>query len=148
VPDARDIPASADSELAESWQLLMGLVLDQRWRWSEVATNLGLSQAGLRALLAIEPGNPRPQRDLAAAMNCDPSYVTAMIDDLEQAGYAKRRSSAEDRRVKVVALTDAGIAALGAARDGLFSPPPQLARLSAIQQRHLAQLLREALGGG
>jgi DNA-binding MarR family transcriptional regulator len=71
-----------------------------------------------------------------------------MIDDLEQAGYARRRSSAEDRRVKVVALTDAGIAALGAARDGLFSPPPQLGRLPAIQQRHLAQLLREALGGG
>jgi MarR family transcriptional regulator, organic hydroperoxide resistance regulator len=148
VPDAQAIPAGADSELAESWQLLMGLVLDQRWRWSEVATNLGLSQAGLRALLAIEPGNPRPQRDLATAMNCDPSYVTAMIDDLEQAGYARRRLSAEDRRVKVVDLTDAGIAALGAARDGLFSPPPQLGRLSAIQQRHLAQLLREALGGG
>ena len=126
----------------------MGLVLDQRWRWPEVATELGLSQAGLRALLAIEPDAPRPQRDLATAMNCDPSYVTAMVDDLEQAGYAIRRPSADDRRVKTVALTDAGIAALTAARDGLFSPPSQLVRLSRARQRQLADLLRQAVGAG
>lgn len=135
----------AEPELAESWQLVMGLVLGQRWRWAEVATELGISQAGLRALLAIEPDRPRPQRDLAKAMNCDPSYVTAMIDDLEQAGYATRRPATEDRRIKTVALTTAGITALRAAQDGLLSPPQQLARLSPPQQRSLAQLLRQAL---
>ncbi len=140
-----DPPGLAEPELAESWQLLMGVVLDQRWRWSEVATELGISQAGLRALLAIEPDHPRPQRDLAKALNCDPSYVTAMIDDLEQAGYATRRAATEDRRIKTVALTAAGITALRAARDGLLSPPPQLTRLSPAQQRSLAHLLRRAL---
>ena len=61
----------------------MELVLDQRWRWSEVAAKLRVSQAGLRALLAIDPDEPRPMRDLAEALNCDASYVTAMVDDLE-----------------------------------------------------------------
>lgn len=145
TPDAH---SAIEPELAQSWQLLMGLVLDQRWRWSEVATELGISQAGLRALLAIELDRPRPQRDLAKVMNCDPSYVTAMIDDLEQAGYATRQASAEDRRIKVVALTATGVTALQTARDGLFSPPPQLARLPTAQQRSLAKLLGLALGDG
>lgn len=125
--------------------MLMGLVLDQRWRWPEVSTELGISQAGLRALLAIDPADPRPMRDLARSMNCDASYVTAMIDDLEQAGYARRRPASTDRRVKVVVLTDAGIAALRTAQDGLLSPPPPLSRLSGPQQRSLARLLRQAL---
>ena len=136
----------AEQELGEAWQLLMGLVLDQRWRWSEVSAELGISQAGLRALLAIDPDGPRPMRDLAHAMNCDPSYVTTMIDDLEQAGYARRQPATKDRRVKIVALTAAGIAALRSARDGLLAPPPQFSTLTRPQQRTLARLLRMALG--
>lgn len=135
----------ADEKLVEAWRLLMGLVLDQRWRWSELSSELGISQAGLRALLAIDPSDARPMRDLAQAMNCDASYVTAMVDDLEQAGYAERRPGRVDRRVKTVAMTEAGIAALRIAQDGLLGPPPQLARLTANQQRALAKLLHTAL---
>lgn len=145
MPQTSAGSGSADQELAEAWQLLMGLVLDQRWRWPEVSDVLGISQAGLRALLAIDPDDPGPMRDLARAMNCDASYVTAMVDDLEQAGYAERRAAAEDRRLKIVALTDAGISALRTARDGLLTPPPQLSRLTRPQRRELARLLRQAL---
>jgi DNA-binding MarR family transcriptional regulator len=134
-------------ELVEGWRLLVGFVLDQRWRWAEVATDLGITQAGLRALLAISPDNPRPMRELATVMNCDPSYVTAMVDDLERAGYAIRQP-APDRRVKTVVLTPAGLAAIGTARDGLFSPPPALVRLPRARQRELARLLRDALASG
>ena len=125
--------------------MLMGLVLDQRWQWADVAARLRITQAGLRALLAIEPDCPRSMRDLAGVMNCDPSYVTAMVDDLERAGFATRRPASDDRRIKTVALTPAGLDALRVARDGLFSPPPQLTRLSPARQRHLARLLRDGL---
>lgn len=141
----RSADPGADPELVEAWGLLMGLVLDQRWRWSEVAAQLRITQAGLRALLAIEPDQPRSMRDLATLMNCDPSYVTAMVDDLERAGYAARSPAANDRRIKTVTLTSAGLDALRTARDELFSPPPQLARLPPARQRHLAHLLRDGL---
>ena len=144
MPRTTESSGTADHELAEAWQLLMGLVLDQRWRWPKVSDELGISQAGLRALLAIDPDDPRPMRDLARAMNCDASYVTGMVDDLERVGYAERRTAAEDRRLKIVALTDAGISALRTARDGLLTPPPQLSRLTRPQQRELARLLRRA----
>lgn len=123
----------------------MGVVLDQRWRWTEVSGELGISQAGLRALLAINPDDPRPMRDLGRAMNCDASYITAMIDELERAGYAERRQATADRRVKLVMLTASGVAALRTARDGLLAPPAELSRLTVPQQRSLARLLRRAL---
>jgi DNA-binding MarR family transcriptional regulator len=101
VPHTTESSGSADEELAEAWQLLMGLVLDQRWRWPEISEVLGISQAGLRALLAIDPDDPHPMRDLARAMNCDASYVTAMVDDLEQAGgtpnVVRRLKTADSR---------------------------------------------------
>jgi DNA-binding MarR family transcriptional regulator len=137
--------ASSDDELTLAWRSLMGLVLDQRWRWADVATELGISQAGLRALLAIDPDEPRPMRDLAVAMNCDASYVTAMVDDLERAGYAERLPAPTDRRVKTVALTPTGRDALQTVQNQLFAPPDQLAALPAHERDTLARLLRSAL---
>ena len=135
----------ADDELRLAWRLLMELVLDQRWRWSEVAAQLGISQAGLRALLAIDPDEPRPMRELALAMNCDASYVTAMVDDLERAGFAERRPAPADRRVKTVALTPEGRAALHTVRNELLAPPSQLVQLPAHKRDSLARILRLAL---
>lgn len=144
--DARDL--RADDELRLAWRLLMELVLDQRWRWTEVAGKLGISPAGLRALLAIDPDEPRPMRDLAVAMNCDASYVTAMIDDLERARYAQRVPAAADRRVKTIALTPEGRVALKTVQNELLAPPDQLARLPASERESLARLLRLALREG
>jgi DNA-binding MarR family transcriptional regulator len=135
----------ADPLLVETWQKLMGFVLEQRFRWAEVSAELGITQAGLRALLAIDPRQPQSMRELAIGLNCDPSYITAMIDDLERADLAARQPSPADRRVKTVVLTPRGISALQTARDGLLSPPPQLAQLSKADQQQLARLLQQGL---
>jgi DNA-binding MarR family transcriptional regulator len=140
-----DQPEGADPLLVETWQQLMGLVLEQRFRWAEVADQLGIAQAALRALLAIDPSRPQSMRELATAMNCDPSYITAMIDDLERAGLATRRPSTTDRRVKTVVLTRRGNVALRTARDGLLAPPPQLAQLTKTEQQKLARMLQQGL---
>lgn len=145
-PNAQHPPA--DDELRLVWRQLMGLVLDQRWRWTEVAAKLQISQAGLRALLAIDPEEPRPMRELARAMNCDASYVTAMVDDLERAGLAERLADPADRRVKTVALTPTGRDALQTVQNELLAPPDQLARLPAPERDSLARLLRRALPSG
>ncbi len=134
-----------DPLLVETWQQLMGFVLEQRFRWAEIAADLGITQAGLRALLAIDPRQPQSMRELATAMNCDPSYITAMIDDLERAGLAVRQPSQADRRVKTVVLTPGGMTALQTARDGLLYPPPQLAQLTPAEQQQLARLLQHGL---
>jgi DNA-binding MarR family transcriptional regulator len=68
-----------------------------------------------------------------------------MIDDLERAGLATRQASAADRRVKTIGLTRRGAAALRTARDGLLSPPRQLAQLTRTEQQQLARLLQQGL---
>ena len=135
-------------ELRVAWRLVMEMVLEQRWRWAEVAEKLKIPQAALRALLAIDPDEPRPMRDLAEAMNCDASYVTAVVDDLERAGYANRRTAPADRRVKTVVLTAAGRRALRTVQEELLAPPPQLDRLPAAEREALARLLQRALASG
>jgi DNA-binding MarR family transcriptional regulator len=135
-------------ELAQAWRALAELILRQRWRGAEVAEQLGISQAGLRGLLAIDPDRPRSMGDLARELNCDRSYVTAIVDDLQRAGIAERRVSPRDRRIKIIALTPTGGRALATVRDALMKPPAQLATLTARQQRTLAGLVRRATGGG
>jgi DNA-binding MarR family transcriptional regulator len=143
---ASDDPGIAP-ELDQAWPALVGLIMQQRWRWAEVADQLGISQAGLRGLLAVDPDQPRSMGDLARELNCDRSYVTAIVDDLERAGLAERRVAPEDRRVKTIALTPAGGRALQTVRDSLMKPPAELAALTAAQQRTLASLVRKAVGG-
>jgi DNA-binding MarR family transcriptional regulator len=147
VADSPRSKAEPD-ELRVAWRLVMEMVLEQRWRWAEVAEKLKIPQAALRALLAIDPDEPRPMRDLAEAMNCDASYVTAVVDDLERAGYANRRTAPADRRVKTVVLTAAGRRALRTVQEELLAPPPQLDRLPAAEREALARLLQRALASG
>ena len=143
---ASDQPGIAP-ELDQAWPALVALITQQRFRWTAVAEQLGISQAGLRGLLALDPQQPGSMGDLARELNCDRSYVTAIVDDLERVGMAERRVSAQDRRVKTIALTSAGDQALRTARDLLTKPPPELATLTATQQRTLANLVRKATRG-
>jgi DNA-binding MarR family transcriptional regulator len=144
---ASDQPGIAP-ELDQAWPALVGLIMQQRWRWADVAEQLGITQAGLRGLLAIDPDQPRSMGDLAAELRCDRSYVTAIVDDLERAGMAERRAAAQDRRVKFIALTPAGVRALRTVREVLMKPPAELAALTPTQQRTLAKLVRKAAGWG
>jgi DNA-binding MarR family transcriptional regulator len=134
-----------EGELAAAWPAFMGVLLEQRMRWSEVAAELHLAPGALRALLAVDPDRPRPMSELARELDCDRSYVTGIVDDLERAGYAERRPDPADRRIRTVALTATGRRALGVVRDRLMSPPPELAILTPAQQRALAGLLRRAV---
>ena len=80
-------------------------------------------------------------RDLADYFRCDPSYVTSLVDGLEAAGLAERRSHPTDRRVKMVALSRAGVDALVQARKILGEPPASFDVLSTPEVLRLRSLL-------
>jgi len=48
------------------------------------------------------------QRDLADALRLDPSQIVALVDQLEDRGFAERRPAPTDRRLKAVVVTDQG----------------------------------------
>jgi len=85
-------------------------------------------------------------RDIADSFGCDASYVTNLVDGLEEKGYAKRQPHPTDRRVKTIVLTKRGFAAKEKALAVLHEPPASFGALSAAEQRTLRDLLRTIVG--
>jgi len=83
--------------------------------------------------------------EMAKGLGCDPSYVTALVDDLDERGLARRQPAPYDRRVKIVALTEEG-RALADEIDAILSVPPSaFAALSQVELRQLSNLLDKVL---
>jgi DNA-binding MarR family transcriptional regulator len=62
----------------------------------------------VRALAALARGEQLTAGELARSAELRPATVTALLDQLEDAGILRRTRSTEDRRVYMVSLTDAG----------------------------------------
>jgi MarR family transcriptional regulator for hemolysin len=73
--------------------------------------HLGISQASWMAIaLAAKEREPLSQTKLAARVGVEDPTMVATIDRLVKAGYMLRTPSETDRRVKLISLTEAGMA--------------------------------------
>lgn len=96
----------------------------------------------LKLLVADEPST---MSELATALSCDASNVTAIIDRLEARGFVERKAAGHDRRVKVLVVTDSGKIAHARLAARMEQAPPAIANLSLADQRLLRDVLRRAL---
>lgn len=106
--------------------------------------DLGLTLPQATALRDLD--TPLTMRELAGLMCCEPSNVTFVVDRLTERGLAERRPHPTDRRAKMIALTDEGVAL----RERLLERAAQeapLAHLGEEQAAHLCEALRAALEG-
>lgn len=88
--------------------------------------------AALQAV-GLQPG--MDQRTLARTIGFDTSTIAGVIDRLESRGLMQRNASAQDRRVRLLTLTEAGVALLAAlvpamlqAQQRILSPLPEAER--------------------
>jgi DNA-binding MarR family transcriptional regulator len=107
---------------------------------------LGLAPKQMGVLWRLEPGDEVPMRVLAESLYCDASYMTDLVDRLEERGLIERRSSPDDRRVKLIALTADGERTRARALELLYDPPEELSNLEPAELEALARLLDKALG--
>ena len=75
--------------------------------------NAFLQESGLRlrhyALLRfLATSEGALQRELSTSLGYDPSAIVGLVDDLEKLGFAERRPSPDDRRSRIVVLTEPG----------------------------------------
>ncbi|GAA3907207.1 MarR family winged helix-turn-helix transcriptional regulator [Streptomyces gulbargensis] len=94
----------------------LGFLLSYRGELTAARIRSALAVAGLHprnamTLMRLAPG-AMSQRELAAALEVDPSQLVAILNDLEGAGLCERRRDPADRRRHIVEITDAGAAAL------------------------------------
>lgn len=135
-----------DDDARSAWRTVADLFLgdDNHDRFHRAAEAAGVAHPGaLKLLLNLEPDEPPSMRELAEAMRCDASWVTSLVDALEEPGLATRVVSPTDRRVKRVQVTEAGVVAKARAMDVLATPPKAMEKLSASEVRTLATILRK-----
>jgi DNA-binding MarR family transcriptional regulator len=109
----------------------------------QIAQETGLPLAPLRALLVLPLDEPISMRQLARHLGCDNSYVTPLVDALENRGLAVRRPHPTDRRVKVIVLTGRGQELARRAQLADTTPPAAFSSLSQAEIGTLRDLLRK-----
>lgn len=130
----------------EAWGLMLELLFSHhRPRVWGIAADFDLAPMQMFALKALEPGRELPMSALADSLHCDASNVTGIVDRLESRGLIERRASPEDRRVKMIAVTDEGQRLREQIAARMNEPPAPVAGLSATDQRALRDILARAL---
>ncbi|ONH61513.1 hypothetical protein CcI49_04585 [Frankia sp. CcI49] len=104
--------------------------------------SFGLPAHLARAIVGLT--TPAPMRDLADQLGCDRSYVTSLADQLEERGLVTRVPG-EDRRIKLLALTDAGLALRNQIATAVAERNIILRRLTDSERAALAPLLERLL---
>jgi DNA-binding MarR family transcriptional regulator len=134
-----------DSPGDEAWLLLRRLLFTERRRFMDVAAEFQLHPAQAGALMHMDKDSMLPMHQLASLMVCDSSNVTGIVDRLEARGLVARRPSQEDRRVKYITLTPAGLEVRERMRQAMAQLPAGIERLSETDQRLLRDVLARAL---
>jgi DNA-binding MarR family transcriptional regulator len=104
----------------------------------------GLSMWGYIVLSALDRSPVRSQAALADAIGADKTRIIPTLDDLQDRRYIERRPDPDDRRVRLLALTEAGRAAKDAAQQDIQRGEERwLGKLSTDDRRVFLRVLRQ-----
>jgi DNA-binding MarR family transcriptional regulator len=67
-----------------------------------------LSMWGYTVLLALDESPVRTQAALAESIGADKTRIIPTLDELQTKGYIERRADPDDRRVRLLAITESG----------------------------------------
>jgi DNA-binding MarR family transcriptional regulator len=128
--------------IAREWPTLLMIKLGRitMHRFTEALEPFGLRPRHVAALIELRDQGELTQQALCGHLHLDPTNLVAILNDLEQRGYATRRRDPADRRRHIVEVSKKGIAVID--------------RVSAAMDRVEEDLLaglepaeRERLGG-
>jgi DNA-binding MarR family transcriptional regulator len=145
-PVTSDVRACAVEDLtAEAWRRVRSVSNDPVTvaACHQIMHETGLTGGPMKALRFLPLTGSLPMRQLAGRMGCDHSYVTSLVDALEERGLAGRESHPTDRRVKVIVLTEEGRRLAERVQRAYTSPPAAFAALSEAELGTLCDLLRK-----
>ena len=133
---------STDDEVTREIIALADELVGRIWfQFSARIAEFNLSVPEAKALQSLEPDRPLTMRELSARLQANPSNVTVVVGRLEARGLVSRRSG-DDRRVKSVLLTSAGVDLRRRLANRLADDHPAVSGLSSSQRDALLRLLR------
>lgn len=95
--------ASVAAAVVEAFRSVIAQVVLHNY---EVAEAVGLSPRDMQAIHLLQLRGPMSPGQLGSALGLASASTTALIDRIEQAGYAKRERDPSDRRKVVVSLEE------------------------------------------
>ncbi|MGP3976588.1 MarR family winged helix-turn-helix transcriptional regulator [Streptomyces sp. 8N114] len=134
--------SSKDTEpeaAVRAWRAMRTYVLESADKRKQVMDALGMSFFRAKALRLIATEGPLTLKQLSTGLMADAPYTTITVDHLVKRGLATRTPHPEDRRSKLVQVTEEGAAAV-AEMIRLTDTPPQALR--ALDAEDLAALDR------
>ncbi len=103
----------------------------------------GLTMWGYVVLVTLDRGAMRTQAALAEAINADKTRIIRTLDELQEQGYIERLPDPDDRRARLLAITDEGRALKDSAQAEIQRGEERwLADLSPDERRVFLRVLR------
>lgn len=109
-----DTRESAPPGIAQQWPMLLMIKLGRitLHRFSEALEPFGIRPRHVAALIELRDRGELTQQALCGQLHLDPTNLVAILNELEQNGYATRRRDPEDRRRHIVEISKKGLTAI------------------------------------
>src|SRR6266487_2719204 len=110
----KDTKATNPPGIANRWPTLLMIKLGRitMHRFSEALEPFGIRPRHVAALIELRDSGQLTQQSLCGQLHLDPTNLVAILNELEQRGYATRRRDPEDRRRHLVDVSKKGIAVI------------------------------------
>lgn len=129
-----------------TYWLLVQASIRTKHDFARMAELYDLSIMQLITLSSLQPSEPMPMNQISGLLACDASNITGIVDRLVRRGLIERTESPEDRRVKVIHLTEKGTYLRDhVIREVVARQPESMADLSSEEFEQLNRLLKKAL---
>jgi DNA-binding MarR family transcriptional regulator len=100
--------------IAKRWPTLLMIKLGRitTHRFTEALEPFGIRPRHMAALIELRDRGELTQQSLCGQLHLDPTNLVAILNELEERGYATRRRDPEDRRRHLVEVSKTGIAVI------------------------------------
>jgi DNA-binding MarR family transcriptional regulator len=110
----KDTKESSAPGIAKRWPTLLMIKLGRITvhRFTEALEPFGIRPRHVAALIELRDHGELTQQALCGRLHLDPTNLVAILNELEQRGYATRRRDPEDRRRHRVEVSKKGLAVI------------------------------------
>src|SRR3954454_6687557 len=108
----KDTRESTPPGIAKQWPTLLMIKLGRitTHRFTEALEPFGIRPRHVAALIELRDRGELTQQSLCGQLHLDPTNLVAILNELEEKGFATRRRDPEDRRRHLVEVSKKGLA--------------------------------------
>src|SRR5436305_15328800 len=106
----KEATTSSPPGIAQQWPTLLMIKLGRitMHRFTEALEPFGIRPRDVAALIELRARGELTQQALCGQLHLDPTNLVAILNELEQRGYATRRRDPQDRRRHLVDVATKG----------------------------------------